>query len=407
MCEQWCWKNSIRLCCFHQIEEKKFFFLKIFSTNQNSRKYQSQFSDLFVIGIRSGVDTDAEKILLTFLVFFKSRRKNFFFLKIFSTNHNSRKNEIQLFVLFVIGIERCVNNDAEKILFAFVVFTKSRRKNFFFWKFFRPIKIRESTKVNLATYLSLESGVESTLMLKKFSWLFLCSSNRGEKIFFFLKFFRPIIIREKMKFNYSIFLSLELRDVWTVMLKKFYSPLLYSPNRGEHIFFFLKIFRPIRFRKKMEFNYSIVLLLELGDVWTVILEKFYWPLLYFPNRGEKVFFFENFFDQSDFEKNSNSIIRFFCHWNWEMCEQWCWKNSIRLCCFLQIERKKFFFLKIFSTNQNSRQNEIQLFDLFVIGIERCVNNDAEKILFAFVVFSRSRRKNFFNQSEFEKVPKSI
>ena len=80
-----------------------------------------------------------------------------------------------------------------------------------------------------------------------------------------------------------------------------------------------------------------------------------------------------------------------------MSEQWCWKNSIDLRGILQIRAEKFFFHQNFSTNQISRKNEIHLFDYFLIGIERWVNSDAEKILLTFVEFSKSAGKIFFYQ----------
>ena len=135
MSEQWCWKNSIDLCCIYRIGEKKIFFYENFSTNAILRKNQIQFFDFFVIGIERWVNSDAEKILLSFVVFSKSARK-IFFSQIFSTNQNSRKNQIQFFDFFVIGIERSVNSDAEKIPLIFVIVSKSARKNFFFIKIF-------------------------------------------------------------------------------------------------------------------------------------------------------------------------------------------------------------------------------------------------------------------------------
>ena len=86
--------------------------------------------------------------------------KKIFFHQNFSTNQISRKNEIQLFDFFTIGIEGRVNSDAEKIQLTFVVFTKSVRKKFFFLKIFRPIRIREKMKFNSSTFLPLKSKDE-------------------------------------------------------------------------------------------------------------------------------------------------------------------------------------------------------------------------------------------------------
>ena len=230
------------------------------------------------------------------------------------------------------------------------------------------------------------------------------------------------------------------------MLKKFHWPSLYSRNPREKIFFSSKFFNQSDFEKKLN---SI---LRFFSHWNrEISEQWCWKnsidLCWILQIRGKNFFFWNFFNQSEFEKKSNCIFRFFCHWNREMSEQWCWKNSTKLCCILQIREKNFFFLKFFqtigirvkitfnnsiffslesrdqwtvmlkkfhwpslyswnprekiffsenfSTNQNSRKNQIQLFDFFLIGIKRSVNSDAEKILLTFVVFSKSARKNFF------------
>ena len=158
-----------------------------------------------------------------------------FFSENFSTNQNSRKNEIRFFDFFLVGIERSVNSDAEKILLAFVVFSKSAGK-IFFYQIFQPMRFREKIKFDSSIFSSLESRDQWTVMLKKFYWPLLNSPNPREK-FFFLKFFQPIRIREKIKFNSSIFLSLKSRDQWTVMLKKFYWPLLNSPNPRKKFFF--------------------------------------------------------------------------------------------------------------------------------------------------------------------------
>ena len=271
------------------------------------------------------------------------REKIFFLLKFFDQSEFEKK-WISIIPVFPIRIDRPVNTDAEKILLTLLVLSKSARKNFF------------------------------------------------------IKIFRPIRIREKMKFNYSIFFSLESTDQSTLMLKKFYWPLLYCRNPREKISFLLKFFRPIRIREKIKFNYSFFFSLESKDQWTLMLKKSYWPLLYCQNPREKFFFFSKFLDQSDFEKKWNSIIRFFCHWNRKISEHWCWINYMDLCSISQIGEKNCFFYQNFSTNQNSRKIEIQLFDFFSIWIERPMNTDAKKIILTFVVFSYRRDKFFFCQN---------
>ena len=129
----------------------------------------------------------------------------------------------------------------------------------------------------------------------------------------FFKIFRPIRFREKMKFNYSTFSPLESTDEWPLMHKKFSWPLSFFRNRWEKLFFFLKIFRPIRFREKIQFNSSAFSPLESRDQWTLMLKKSYWLLFDVRNRWEKIIFSSKFFDRSDCEKKSNSINRSFVH----------------------------------------------------------------------------------------------
>ena len=333
-------------------------------------------------------------------------------------------------------------------------------------KIFQPVRFREKIKFNFSIILWLESSDESTVMLKKFYWSLLYSPNRGEKIFFlskffdqsdfekksnwiirlfchwnrgmsrqwwwknsidlccilksgrkyfyFFKIFQPIRFREKMELSYSIILSLESRDESTVMLKIFDLPLWYSPNPGEKICFNMKIFQAIRFREKNELNFSIILWLESSDESTVMLKKFYWSLLYSPNRGEKIFFLSKFFDQSDFEKKSNWIIRLFCHWNRGMSRQWWWKNSIDLCCILKSGRKYFYFFKIFQPirfrekmelsysiilSLESRDESTVMLKIFDLPLWYSPN-PGEKICFNMKIFQaiRFREKNELNFS---------
>ena len=231
-------------------------------------------------------------------------------------------------------------------------------------------------------------------MLKKFHWPSLYSRNPREKIFF-SEIFQPMRFREKIKFDSSIFSWLESRDQWTVMLKKFYWPLLNSPNPREK-FFFIKFFQLIRIREKIKFNSSIFLSLESRDQWTVMLKKFHWPSLYSQNPREKIFFSENFSTNEILRKNE---IRFFDFFLIGIERSVNSDAEKILLTFVEFSKSagKIFFSEIFSTNQNSGKNQIQFFDFFVIEIERSVNSDAEKILLTFVEFSKSAGKIFFYQ----------
>ena len=353
--------------------EKIFFFPQNFSTNQNSRKMKFIFLfDFFLVRIERPMNTDTKKILLTFVVLSKFGRKNFFPQNSkFFDQSEFEKNEIHLFDFLLVRIERPMNTDAKKSTYDLCCIVEIREKNekkfFFFWtltkkKFFdQSIRIGEKIEFHYSIFYSLESRDQWTLILKKFYWPLLYCRNSGEKIFFFPQNFSTNQNSRKMKFIYLIFCSFDSRDQWTLMLKKFYWPLLYCRNQREKNFFFYKIFRPIRIGEKIEFHYSIFYSLESRDQWTLILKKFYWPLLYCRNSGEKIFFFPSkFFDQSEFEKN-----------------------------------------------------EIHLFDFLLVRFERPMNTDAKKILLTSVVLSKSARKKFFfftkffDQSELEKKSNSI
>ena len=207
---------------------EKNFFLQNFSTNQISRKNQIQLFHFLSIWIERLVNNNAEKLLLTIIVLSKSGRKRICFLQNFSTNQISRKNQIQFCHVFSIGIQGRVSTDGEKIQLTIVVLWKSVTKEFFFFKIFRPIRFREKIQFNFPTFSQLESRDQWTLMVKKFYLPLLCSPNQREKFFLFKKIFRPIRFRVKMKFNSSIFFSLESRDQWTLMLKKFHWASFYS-----------------------------------------------------------------------------------------------------------------------------------------------------------------------------------
>ena len=155
---------------------------------------------------------------MTFVVLSKFARKNFFFSSKFFDQSEFEKNEIHLFDFLLVQIERPMNTDAKKILLTFVVLSKFARKIFFFHEIFRPIKIREKIEFNYSIFYSLESRDRWPLMLKKYLWPLLYCRNSREKIFFFYKIFRPIRIGEKIEFHYSIFYSLESRDQWTLIL---------------------------------------------------------------------------------------------------------------------------------------------------------------------------------------------
>ena len=446
MSRQWCWKNSIDLCCILRSGRNIFISSKFFSQSDLEKNWNSVIR-LFCDWNRAKSRQWCWKNSIDLCCILQIGEKNFFFYENFSTNEILRKNQIQFFDYFVIGIERRVDSDAEKILLIFVVFSKSGRKYFFFFKIFQPIGFRKKMELSYSIILSLESSEESTVMLKKFYWSLLYSPNRGEKVFFLWKFFNQWDFEKKSNSIFRLFCdwnpamsrqwcwknSIDLCCILQIGEKKFFFYQNFSTNEisrknqielidyfvigierrvdsdaekillifvvfsksGRKIFFSMKIFQPMRFWEKIKFNFSIILWLESSDESTVMLKKFYWSLLYSPNRGEKIFFLSKFFNQWDFEKKSNWINRLFCDWNRAKSRQWCWKNSIDLCCILQIGEKIFFFLQNFSANRISKKNGSQLFDYFVIGIERWVNTDAEKIRICLCCILQMRGENIF------------
>ena len=102
------------------VGEKWIILKKNFSTNQNSRKYRGQLFHFLTFGIERGVNSDDERILLNFFVMFVMGEKCIILKKNFSTNQNSRKNQTHLSDFFIVGIERGVNTDDEKIRLTFV-----------------------------------------------------------------------------------------------------------------------------------------------------------------------------------------------------------------------------------------------------------------------------------------------
>ena len=168
------------------------------------------------------------------------------------------------------------------------------------------------------------------------------------------------------------------------MLTKFYWLLLYWRNPWEKNFFFIKIFRPIRFREKIKFNWCTSWALESSEEWTLILTKSILPFIW---SRKSIFLNENslkFFHQSEFEKQWNSMHGLTAHWNRRRRQHRSRENPF---CHLFQVISRFFSVKIlqnFSTNQSSRKNQIQFLHFFAIGIERPVNTDAEKILLTFI-----------------------
>ena len=280
---------------------KKFFFLQNFSTNQNWRKNRIPLFDFLLIGIERPMNTDTKKILLTFVVLSKFGRKNFFFSSKFFDQSEFEKNEIHLFDFLLVRFERPMNTDTKKILLNFVVLSKFGRKNFFFSsKFFDQSEL-EKNEIHLFYFLLVQIERSMNTDAKKILLTFVALSKFARKIFFFLEIFRPIKNREKIEFHYSIFYSLESRDQWPLILKKFYWRLLYCRNPREKIFFLLKFFDQSEFAKN-QIEWFDFFLIGIERSMNTDGKKIVLTLVVWSKSAGKNFFLTKFFDQSEFEK---------------------------------------------------------------------------------------------------------
>ena len=390
--EQWCWKNSIDLCCIHEIREKKFFYYQNFSTNQNSRKNQIELCDLLLIGIDGGVNTDPVNIVYTFVLSSKSVTKRFFCIKIFrpirirektnsiipllyhwnrrtsehwcwknsidlcciheirekkffyyqnfSTNQNSRKNQIQLWDLLLIGIDGGANTDPANVVFTFVLSSKSVTKRFFYKNFSTNQNSRKN-QIQLWDLLLIEIAGGANTDPANVVFTFVLSSKSVTKRFFYKNFSTNQNSRKNQIQLWDLLLIEIAGGANTDPANVVFTFVLSSKSVTKR-FLCIKIFRPIRIREK-----------------------------------------------------TNSIIPLLYHWNRRTSEQWCWKNSIDLCCIHEIRGKKIFDYKNFSTNQNSRKNQIELWDLLLIGIDGGANTEPVNVVFTFVLSSKSVTKRYF------------
>ena len=281
----------------------------------------------------------------------------------------------------------------------------------------------------------MESRDEGTVMPKKFSSLLFDRRNQWETDFFLIKIFRPIRIRDKIKLNSWISCWLGLTNESTLMLTISVSILFYPPNLWQTDFFY-KNFRPMRIREKNQIHFLDLLLIGMDGRVNTDLMNVVFTFVELSKSVTNGFFCIKFFDQSEFEKKSNSIIGVLAHWHRRTSQHWCSQYRFRFRFILQIcderifsikifrpirirEKIKFnhwtsfslgsthestlmltisvslwfyspspwrtdFFYKNFSTNQNWRKNQCQLVHFFLIGIEKGVNTVDEKIAFSFL-----------------------
>ena len=330
---------------YSQIPQEKIFFLsKFFDQSELDKKIKCNYSAFSALESRDQWTLMLKKFYWPFLYCRNPREKIYFLLKFFDQSE-FEKNEFQLFQFFTIRIDRPVNTDAEKILLTFLVFSKSARKNFFLLKFFDQSEF-EKNEFQLFQFFPIRIDSPVNTDAEKILLTYVVFSNSAGKNFLFIKIFRPIRIGEKMKFNYSIFFSSESKDEWTPMLNKLLGPLFYFPNRWEKLFILSKFLVQSAFEKKSK------LIIPLFLHWNRQSSQHWcWKnsinlccILKF--REKKIFFLSKFFDQSELEKKSNAIIPLFLHWNRETNEHWCWKTSIALCGTVEIRAKNFVFIKI-------------------------------------------------------------
>ena len=182
-----------------------------------------------------------------------------------------------------------MNTDGEKIRFTFVLFSKSARKDFFSIIIFRPIRIRKKVKFNYSNFSHSNRETNEHRWCK--NSIYLCSILEiREKKFLFYYNFSTNQNSRKNQIQLFEFFSLESRDQWTLMLKKFYWPFLYCRNPRDN-FFFIKIFRPIRIREKIKCNYSAFSPLESTDQSTLMLKNPVYLSCILEIREKKFFFY--------------------------------------------------------------------------------------------------------------------
>ena len=196
--------------------------------------------------------------------------------------------------------------------------------------------------------------------------------------------FRPIRIRENMKVHLPTIFSLESRQESILMLRKFDWLLLYIPKAWQIDFFLEKFFHQSEFEKiwKSFWRQSAHWNRERTRYWCWENSIDFCSI--FQTRGKSIFSYKNFSTNQNSTKIWKSISGAFAHWNRERSRYWCWENSIDFCSIFQTRGKSIFSYKNFTTNQNSRKYESPFRELLLIGIERRVVTDAEKIRFTFV-----------------------
>ena len=137
-----------------------------------------------------------------------------------------------------------------------------------------------------------------------------------------------------------------------------------SKSARKNFFFFTKFLDQSEIANKSNSIIRLFLSFESRDRWTLMLKKFYWPLLYYRNSRERIFFLLKFSDQSEIEKNQIQLFDFFVIRIERPMNTDAKKISLTSVVLSKSARKKFFFSQNFWTNQNSWNNRIQLFDFF-------------------------------------------
>ena len=181
--QHWSCQRCFQFCFIVQIRDKTIFCIKIFRPIKIREKIKFNYGTCCSLG-----STEESTLILSTLfsiLFYRPNPwQNDFLYKNFSTNQNSRKNQIELWDLLLIGIDGGVNTDPVNVVFTFVLSSKSVTMRFFCIKIFWPIRIREKIKLNYGTCCSLGSTEERTLILRtSFSHLFY-RPNPWQSVFF-------------------------------------------------------------------------------------------------------------------------------------------------------------------------------------------------------------------------------
>ena len=148
--------------------------------------------------------------------------------------------------------------------------------------------------------------------------------NSGEKIFFFSTKFFDQSEFEKNEIHLFDFLLVRFERPMNTDAKKNLLTSVVLSKSARKKFFFLQNFSTNQNWRKNRIPLFDFLLIGIERPMNTDTKKILLSFVVLSKFGRKNFFFSTkFFDQSKFEKKSNSVIRFFTHWNRETDDHWC------------------------------------------------------------------------------------